>query len=269
VRLAYLGSPEVAVAPLRALVEAGHDVVVVVTQPDRRRGRGAEPSPTPVKSTASDLGIEVIHDPSALVDRAPEIDLGVVVAFGQLIKTSVLAVLPMVNLHFSLLPRWRGAAPVERALLAGDSETGVCLMRVVAELDAGPVYRTRRLPIDSSVTADELRDELCDVGVEMLLEALETGLGEPTEQSGEVTYAAKITATDQRIDWAGDPQYIHRQIRAGGAWTTFAGRRVKILSADLDDGRVRIGHVQPEGRGAMEYDSWRRGLRVADDTWFE
>ncbi len=268
-RLAYLGSPEIAVAPLRALVGAGHEVVVVVTQPDRRRGRGAELSPTPVKSAAVELGIDVIHDPSALVDRATGIDLGVVVAFGQLIKAPVLAAVPMVNLHFSLLPRWRGAAPVERALLAGDSETGVCLMGVVAELDAGPVYRTRRVPIASSATVDDLRDELCAIGIELLLEALENGLGVPVEQRGEVTYAAKITPQDQRIDWTGDSEYIHRQIRAGGAWTTFEGRRVKILSADIIDGSVNVRRIQPEGRGVMDYDSWRRGLRVADDTWFE
>ncbi len=268
-KLAFLGSPDVAVAPLRAIVEAGHEVIVVVTQPDRRRGRGAQLVPTPVKGAAVELGIDVIHDSGALTELADEVELGVVVAFGQMIKASVLAAVPMVNLHFSLLPRWRGAAPVERALLAGDSQTGVCVMGVVEELDAGPVYRSQTVSIDSTVTANQLRLQLCSVGIDLLLDALEHGLGEPTAQTGEITYAAKITPEDLRIDWGREPLEIHRQIRVGNAWTTFEGRRIKILSADLVDDSLRIGRVQPEGRGPMDYGAWKRGVRAADDTWFE
>lgn len=268
-RLAYLGSPDIAVAPLRSIVEAGHEVVVVVTQPDRRRGRGAQLVPTPVKRAATELGIDVIHDADALAGMADEIDLGVVVAFGQLIKAPVLTAVPMVNLHFSLLPRWRGAAPVERALLAGDSQTGVCVMGVVEELDAGPVYRSKVVPIDSTITAEELREQLCSAGIDLLVDGLRNGLGERVEQAGEVTYAAKITSDDLRIDWRREPIEIHRQIRVGNAWTTFEGRRIKILSADMVDGALRIGRVQPEGRGPMDYGAWRRGVRAADDAWFE
>ena len=134
-RLVYLGNPEVAVAPLTALHEAGHEVALVVTSPDRRRGRRSAPTPTPVGARAMELGIPVAHDLAAVADSGA--DLGVVVAYGRIIPVDVLARVPMVNLHFSLLPRWRGAAPVERALLAGDPTTGVCLMAVAEGLDVG------------------------------------------------------------------------------------------------------------------------------------
>jgi methionyl-tRNA formyltransferase len=141
----YLGSPEAAVAPLQALVGAGFDVALVVSQPDRKRGRGGALVPTPVKSAALELGLAV----SDRVDDALTVgaDLGVVVAYGRLVRPHVLARLDLVNLHFSLLPRWRGAAPVERAILAGDDETGVCLMRLEEGLDTGPVYACERLAI--------------------------------------------------------------------------------------------------------------------------
>ena len=141
-----------AVPPLRALVAAGHDVALVVTRPDRRRGRGTAASPSPVKAAALELGLPVSHD----VDDAlgADAELGVVVAFGRIIKPHVLEALPMINVHFSLLPRWRGAAPVERALLAGDEVTGVCVMGVEETLDTGPVYGCRTVPIPGDTTAE-------------------------------------------------------------------------------------------------------------------
>ncbi len=143
-RLAYLGTPQLAVPPLRALVDAGHDVALCVTRPDRRRGRGGQTTPSPVKAAAGELGIAVSHDMDDLL--AARVELAVVVAFGRIIPARLLQELSMVNLHFSLLPRWRGAAPVERAILAGDDETGVCLMKIEEGLDSGPVYASTDRP---------------------------------------------------------------------------------------------------------------------------
>ena len=154
-RLVFLGTPEMAVPPLRALVEAGHDVVGVVTRADTRRGRGGAHSPSPVKAAAEALGIPVGHDPDDVLDAvAAGAELGVVVAYGRIIKPHLLDAIPMVNLHFSLLPRWRGAAPVERAILAGDPETGVGVMRVEEGLDTGGIYAEARVPIAPDTTAD-------------------------------------------------------------------------------------------------------------------
>ena len=161
-RLAYLGTPDLAVPPLRALVAAGHDVALCVTRPDRRRGRGGDTTPSPVKAAAGELGIAVSHDMDDLIPA--RVELAVVVAFGRIIPARLLEQLLMVNLHFSLLPRWRGAAPVERAILAGDRETGVCLMKVEAGLDTGPVYATRIVEITDDVTLADLREQLVGVG---------------------------------------------------------------------------------------------------------
>src|SRR6266550_4404074 len=199
-RLVFLGSPPEAQGALRALHDAGHEIPLVVTQPDRKRGRGGDLVPSPVKRTATELGLTVVTPErckEALDDIAGSgAELGVVVAFGQLIPPSVLAALPSgyVNVHFSLLPRWRGAAPVERAMLAGDEETGVCLMQLEAGLDTGPVYVCESLTIGPGETAEELRARLVDAGTRLLTERLHNGfesLGTPAPQVGESTYAAK------------------------------------------------------------------------------
>ncbi|MFP5327603.1 MAG: methionyl-tRNA formyltransferase, partial [Acidimicrobiia bacterium] len=156
--------------PLRALVENGHDVRLVVTQADKRRGRGSATTPSPVKAAALELGLPVSHTVDDVLGTGAE--LGVVVAFGRLIKPHVLERIPMVNLHFSLLPRWRGAAPVERAILAGDRETGVCLMKLEEGLDTGPVYAVERTPIGEDESAEELRARLVEIGTAMLVEQL-------------------------------------------------------------------------------------------------
>ncbi|HEY7628056.1 MAG TPA: methionyl-tRNA formyltransferase, partial [Ilumatobacteraceae bacterium] len=232
-RLAYLGTPAIAVGPLRALVAAGFEIGVVVTRPDKRRGRGSTLLPSPVKAAAMELGLPVTHRVDDVLDAGA--DLGVVVAFGQLIKAHVLDAVPMVNVHFSLLPRWRGAAPVERAILAGDTETGVCLMKLEAGLDTGPVYRCAVVPIGPRTTAAELRAELGTVGTSMLIDELRAGLGEPTAQIGEPTYAAKIQPDELQIDWTQAPIEIDRLIRVGGAWSLLNGRRLKILGAEVVD----------------------------------
>ena len=178
-------------APLLALVDAGHDVALVVSRADRRRGRNAEPTPSPVKAAALAAGLAVTDRIEDAVEAVrPAADLGVVVAYGRLIKAPVLGAFPMVNAHFSLLPRWRGAAPVERAILAGDRETGVCLMVIEEGLDTGGVYARRAVPIASDETADHLRARLVAIASEMLVPLLAggaAGLGSPEPQVGEPT----------------------------------------------------------------------------------
>lgn len=281
-RLVYLGTPAMAVPPLQALVSNGFDIALVVSGPDRRRGRGKELSPSPVKAAALALDLTV----SDRVEDAVEVgaDLGVVVAYGSLVRRPVLEQVPMVNIHFSLLPRWRGAAPVERAILAGDLETGTCLMQLEEGLDTGPVFDTVRVPIRPRATADEVRHELVDAGVEQLLRCLGSGLGNPEPQTGEPTYASKIRPEELRIDWDAPAVVIDRLVRLGAAWTSLRGRRLRIHAAvpdgaatakapgSLDGLRVTCGDgqalvlemVQPEGKAAMDARSWAHGARPTE-----
>ena len=275
-----------AVPVLQALVENGFDVATVVTRVDKRRGRGSDLVSSPVKAAAVDLGLPVVHRVDDLLGKDPGIDLGIVVAFGQIIKPHVLAEIPMVNLHFSLLPRWRGAAPVERALLAGDEVTGVCLMEVDEGLDTGGVYGRVEVPIGPRATAAELREALVDAGTELLISSLRAGLGTPVAQQGEATYATKISPDELRIDWSADAETIDRLIRLGGAWTTWRGRRLKVLAAApasedrIGDalgtgelrgdvvGGLRLNCVQPEGRGPMTFEAFARGARPSSGERF-
>jgi methionyl-tRNA formyltransferase len=269
-RIAYLGTPDLAVPPLQALVDDGVDVAVVISQPDRRRGRGSERMPSPVKAAAIELGLPV----SDRVDDVLEADvpLGVVVAFGRLIKPPVLEVVPMVNLHFSLLPRWRGAAPVERSILAGDDRTGVDLMAVEEGLDTGGTYRRVEVPIGPDDTLEELRGRLVQEGSRLLIDALRAGFGDPAPQVGEATYADKLTAEDRHLDWSGSAVDIHRRVRLGDAWTTHHGKRLKVWRTNVPptgagprvraaDGEVELVEVQPEGKGRMDATAWANGAR--------
>ncbi|MBF6556131.1 MAG: methionyl-tRNA formyltransferase [Acidimicrobiales bacterium] len=301
-RLVYLGTPATAVAPLHTLVDAGHDVALVVTRADKRRGRGNEVLPSPVKAAAHQLGLPV-------TDRLDDVlavgaELGVVVAYGRIIPAAVLDHLPMVNLHFSLLPRWRGAAPVERAILEGDAETGVCLMAVAAGLDTGGIYAECDTLIDDDETVDELRSRLVAMGCDLLEEHLKGGVaGLPLarDQIGVPSYAEKILPHEYEIVWDQPAVQIHRVIRLGRAWTTFRGRRLRILRATeapggmpvgepattggapgpgaavgagsvpgaLDgptvttgsESRIRLITVQPEGKRRLEVQDWLRGVR--------
>lgn len=281
-RLVYLGTPEMAVPPLQAIVDAGHDVVLVVSGRDKRRGRGSATSPSPVKARALELGLEVTDDPEAVL--TVEADLGVVVAYGRIIRPHVLAHLPMVNLHFSLLPRWRGAAPVERAILAGDERTGVCVMDVEETLDTGGVHARAEVPIGPDTTAADLRERLVALGAELLVDVLAAGLG-PAEPQGDagVTYAEKLTAEDRRLDWTAPAVACHRVVRVGGAWTTFRDKRLKVVTARLAGGPVdgppgavhdtvvacgdgaglELVTVQPEGRAPMDATAFANGHRPA------
>jgi methionyl-tRNA formyltransferase len=195
-----------------------------------------------------------------------------VVAFGQIVKPHVLDVIPMVNLHFSLLPRWRGAAPVERAILAGDEVTGVCVMALEEGLDTGGVYARREVPIGAETTAAELRLELVEVGTRLLVDTLAAPLHEwiddPEPQTGDITYAAKFTSADFEIDWTQPAIDIHRLIRVGGTWTTFRGKRLKINAARFVDGRIVPVVVQPEGKAPMAFDAWHHGARPGPDELF-
>jgi methionyl-tRNA formyltransferase len=282
-RIVYLGTPEVAVPSLLALHRAGYEIPLVISQPDRRRGRGSALSPSPVKKAALDLGLAVSERTADALDVGA--DLGVVVAYGRLIKPEVLARLAMVNLHFSLLPRWRGAAPVERALLAGDEVTGVCVMQVAEGLDEGGVYRAAEVPIDATATLSSLRARLVETGTELLLDVLSNGLGEPVQQEGEPIYAAKIDPAELRLDLALPAARLDRAVRLGGAWVEFRGRRLRIWAADVVPDGPPAGHlvdgvlgtgvgglalvtVQPEGRQRMTASAWMNGARPAADERF-
>ena len=275
-RLAFLGTPEMAVPPLHALAAAGHEVVAVVTRADRRRGRGTATSPSPVKAEAMELGLPVTHDIDDAL--ATDAELGVVVAYGRIIKPHVLAALPMVNVHFSLLPRWRGAAPVERAILAGDESTGVCIMDVEETLDTGGVYASREVPIGPATTAAELRSTLVQLGTALLVDVLSAPLPEPQPQIGEVTYAEKISPDELQLHWSRPAVDLDRIVRVGGAWTTFRGRRLKVHRASVEDGgagepgdlgpdgcvgtgqgALRLLTVQPEGKATMSWADFANG----------
>lgn len=271
-RVVYLGTPLEAVPPLEAIVAAGHEVPLVVTQPDRRRTRGSGASPSPVRLAAERLGL-----PVATPERSREVvgrvgalgaDLGVVVAFGQILPADLLAAIPggFVNLHFSLLPRWRGAAPVERAILAGDTATGVAVMAVVPELDAGGTFAVARTSIDPAETAGELRDRLVRIGAELLVRELPSLPGRtPDPQEGEPTYASKLTVEEFELDPTASPETTDRLVRAGnprpGAWLLHDGARLKVWRGTIDGDRYRPTEVQPENRPRMAYDAWRAGYR--------
>lgn len=265
--------------PLEALLAAGHDVRIVVTQPDRKRGRGGALVPSPVKQAAQAHGIAVTDRVDDVLGA--DVELGVVVAFGKLIKAHVLDAVPMVNLHFSLLPRWRGAAPVERAVLAGDAESGVCLMALDPGLDTGPVYDCVPTPIHPDESVDELRDRLVVLGTTLLVGHLARGLGEPAPQEGEATYAAKLEPSELELDLTQPAEVVHRTVRLGRAWTTFRGARLQVLAArplgegppvGTIDGLVigcgggsglELVTVKPEGKGQQEANAWRNGARPA------
>jgi methionyl-tRNA formyltransferase len=287
-RLVYLGTPEAAVPPLRALVGAGHDVALVVTQPDRRRSRRGHDEPSPVKRAALELALPV-RTPNKANEVLDEVaasgaEVGVVVAFGQLLRPALLEALPLgfVNLHFSLLPRWRGAAPVERAILAGDADTGVCLMQIDEGLDTGPVYACMRVAIDDTDTTGSLRAKLVDAGTELLLEQL-PNLAKlvAAPQVGEPTYADKLSVDDFHLDGARPLAELARVVRAGdpapGAWFRSGGERYKVFGPSPTDARLapagtvnddglgtatgtlQLREIQPAGKRRMSWVDWRRG----------
>jgi len=291
-----MGSAAFAVPALEALARSGQAIPLVLTQPPRPAGRGMSERRTPVHTAAECLGLPVAT-PATLREpgeqerlRALAPDLVVVAAYGLLLPEAVLAIprLGCLNLHASLLPRWRGAAPIQRAILAGDRETGVCLMRMEKGLDTGPVYACRRTPIGPRETAGALHDRLATLAAELLLEllpAIAAGTAVPTPQPAEgVTYAAKIGPADQRLDFARAAVELDRQIRAlsptPGAWCTARGERLLVLEAEpvegpkgapgevvglpltvaCGEGALALRRVQRAGRKAMSAAELQRGF---------
>lgn len=286
--LVFLGTPEAAATVLQRLIAERFHVAHVVTRPDARRGRGAATSPSPVKKIAHEHGIDVSHSLEWLTTHKDQQFLGVVVAYGRIIPASVLNHTPMINVHFSLLPRWRGAAPVERAILAGDEKTGVCIMDLEETLDTGAVHSCVETIIQPTHTTDSLTAELAELGAQLLVDTLQAGLSRPTPQEGETTYAEKIRSDELRIDWRDTAENIHRKIRALRSYTTVDGARLRILDAvcaedvpKLDAGQcgndaevgtgstpLRLITVQPEGKRPMSGRDWLRG-RQGEVTYFD
>jgi methionyl-tRNA formyltransferase len=221
-----------------------------------------------VKAAALELGLPVTDRVDDVL--AADVPLGVVVAFGRIIKPPVLEAVPMVNLHFSLLPRWRGAAPVERAILAGDEVTGVDLMAVEEGLDTGGIYRRAELRIGPDDSLEVLRERLVAEGIRLLVSALREGIGPPTPQVGQPTNADKLSAADRQLDWSAPAIDAHRRVRLGDAWTTHQGKRLKIWQTHVPpvgdgprvraaDGEVELVVVQPEGKDRMDAKAWANG----------
>jgi methionyl-tRNA formyltransferase len=248
-RLVFAGTPSFAVPALDALAAAGHDIACAYTQPDRPAGRGRQVAESPVKQRARALGIEVrqpltlkdVDEQRALAALAPE--LMVVVAYGLILPQPVLDIPRQgcLNIHASLLPRWRGAAPIQRAMLAGDRETGVCIMRMEAGLDTGPVLACRATPIGAEESAGDLHDRLATLGAEALLETLPR-LGEITPQVQDdalATYAAKFGKEEARLDWTQPAEALARQVRAFNpvpiAWCAYQGERLRVFRATALD----------------------------------
>lgn len=303
-KLVFAGTPETALPALEALLESRHEVAAVVTRPDAPAGRGRRLTAGPVAQRAAEAGIEVLKPPKAgdpdFLDRLREIapDCCPVVAYGALLPRAALDI-PRhgwVNLHFSLLPAWRGAAPVQHAILHGDEITGACTFQIEEDLDTGPVYGVLTEPIRPDDTAGTLLDRLARAGARLLvdtMDGIEQGVLEPRPQPAEgVSYAAKITSADARVDWNAPAMRVDRLIRActpaPGAWTTFRGERLKLgpvrLAADggdLPPGRIKaskrevlvgtathpvaLGEVQPQGKRRMSAADWMRGITLTDE----
>jgi methionyl-tRNA formyltransferase len=297
-RLAFMGSPDFSVPALRALHGAGHEIAMVYCQPPRPAGRGYALRPCPVQAAAEALGLPV-RTPSRLRSDAAEqqafgalgLDAAVVAAYGLILPQAMLDAprRGCLNIHASLLPRWRGAAPIQAAVLAGDAETGVTIMQMDAGLDTGPMLLREAVPIGPTTTSAELHDVLAAMGARLVLRALAEAPA-PMAQSVEgVTYAAKLTREAGRIDWTRDAVQIERQVRAFDPWpgtfTTLGGAVLKVLRAEvvegngtpgtvLDDrltvgcgqGALRLTRVQLAGRPAMAADAFLRGYPVAVGT---
>jgi methionyl-tRNA formyltransferase len=288
VRVAFFGTSAFGSGALERLVrEPGIEIAVAVTQPDRPAGRGRRMAPPPVAATAAALGLPVLQTERASADPPPA-DAGAVVAFGQILKPPLLGAYPLFNLHPSPLPRWRGAAPIERAIMAGDTETAAAVIALVAELDAGPIHGLRRFPIGPDDDAGAVAERALDLGVPLLAEALRGGTS-GAEQAGETTYAVMIGPGDRRIDWTRPAAGIADQVRALsphiGARAELDGTPVTVWRARAAPGgsrapgtatagagclRIACGEgaldvldLQPAGKRRMAVDEFLRGLRAA------
>jgi methionyl-tRNA formyltransferase len=272
-RLVFFGTPAFAVPTLREIVAHGHQVVAVVTQPDRPRDRGQRPSPGPVKTFAEGHGLNVLQ-PERLKDEtflsalaALSADLGIVAAYGKILPSRLLALprLGLINVHASLLPRWRGASPIHRAVMAGDAETGVSIMRIVEALDAGSVFASTRRPIRLDETAEDVERDLAELGARLILpviDALAGGAARETPQDESlVTYAPRLTREDGAIQWDAPALTIHNQVRGLQPWphafTSLHGARVIVHRTSIEprpapwSDRARPGDVVAVDRGGI------------------
>jgi methionyl-tRNA formyltransferase len=304
-RLVFAGTPAVAVPSLRALVASRHDVVAVITRPDAPAGRGRRPRPSAVATVAADLGLPVLKPDSAkdedfhaaLAALGP--DCAAAVAYGALLPPALLALPPhgWVNLHFSLLPAWRGAAPVQHAILAGDDITGATTFAIVPALDSGPVYGVMTYPVPPRASSGEVLTALAESADALLvrtLDAIADGSAHPLPQGDDgVTLAPKLTVADARVEWSAPQAAVDRRVRActpaPGAWTALRGERLGLgVFAELGavaagetapgpgaltvtkrevwvgtgTAPVRLGRVRPAGRGWMDAADWARGARI-------
>jgi len=306
-KVLFAGTPAPALPTLRALLDAGHDVVAVATNPDAPSGRGKQLAASPVAAEAAALGLPLLQpvkarEPwfvDAVKDLAP--DVAVIVAWGCLIPDSLLTVPAhgWVNVHFSLLPAWRGAAPVQRAIIAGDKVSGVTTFELVHELDAGPVYRQVAVDVEPCETAGELLDRLAVVGASTLVGTLDdiaAGVQPSRQPTDGVSLAPKVTTDDARIDWQHSASAVESLVRGvtphPGAWTTLDGTRVKVDGVELAEttpplapgellatkrdllvgagaGALRLGSVQAVGKPMMDAAAWARGARLAPGARFE
>ena len=300
-RLAFMGSPEFAAASLSALIAAGHEIAAVYSQPRRPAGRGQQPRPSPVQRLAEAKGLPVAT-PTSLTAPAEQarfaalnLDAAVVAAYGLLLPPAMLRSprLGCLNVHASLLPRWRGAAPIQRAILAGDRETGITIMQMDEGLDTGPVLLAERLAIGPDETGASLHDRLAALGARAIVEALDglaAGRLRPRPQPADgATYAAKLTRNERRLDWRQPAAVLARRVRAlapwPGAWLEVAGERVKVLAAEahaargepgrvIDDrltvacgeGALRLTTLQRAGKAALPAEAFLRGFRLAPGT---
>ncbi len=295
-----MGSPDFAVPALRALHDAGHDIVTVYCQPARPAGRGQAIRRCPVHVAADSLSL-IVRTPARLHGSSIEqeefrqlhLDAALVAAYGLILPQSMLDApkLGCINIHASLLPRWRGAAPIQAALLSGDAETGITIMQMEAGLDTGPVLLAQSIPIKSDATAANLHNELALIGADLMLEALVRQPPPVPQSDVGVTYAPKLTRQDGWIEWGRSAEGIERQIRALNPWpgtfTTLAGTPLKVLAAMCTDGQgvagtvldsaltvacgqnaIRLTKVQLPGRGALDADAFLRGHPVAPGTVF-
>lgn len=300
-RLAFMGTPPFSVAPLAALISAGHDVAAVYSQPPRPAGRGQAEQKSAVQAFAEANGIGV-RTPKSLRNAeaqaafaALDLDAAVVVAYGLILPKPILDApkLGCVNIHASLLPRWRGAAPIQRAIMAGDTESGVMTMLMDEGLDTGPVLMAERLAIPPEMTAGQLHDALAPLGADLIVRTMAAlgrgGISPQAQREAGMIYAAKISKDETRLNWADDSEAIRNRVRglapAPGAWTTINGERVKVLKAALADGTgasgtalddaltigcgngaLRLETLQRPGRGPMQAADLLRGFTVPKGT---
>ena len=297
-RIVFMGTPAFSVSVLKALFGAGHEIVAVYSQPPRRAGRGKKPRPSAVQEFAESVGLPVFtplnfKDDSELESFwSHKADIAIVVAYGLILPQKLLDIPPLgcLNIHASLLPRWRGAAPIQRAIMAGDTETGVCIMQMEAGLDTGPVIACKPTQIQLHDTADLLHDKLAKLGSELIVDVLrkERFTAKPQSDTG-ITYAEKISKSEARIDWSKPANLVDQQIRGlspfPGAWCEMNRERVKVLGSAvieqggepgevLDDmfavacgeGAIRCTKLQRAGKGPMDAKVFKLGFPINKGT---